>query len=139
MSFTIQSQNEGSLSADETTPKTFYIPMSHPSTHQPMLPRPSYTTATNSQEESDLQVSDTETENSYTSQTENTNFSSFQDHTTYITRPSACNQPESITEEPYMSTCLSVGSVELHKQSIIILEDETTPTPATNAKISPNQ
>ena len=90
MSFTIQSQDEGSLSMDETTPKTFYIPMSHPSTHQPMLPRPSYTTATSSQEESDIPVSDTETESSYTLHSENTNLSSLQDHIIHLPRP-PCN------------------------------------------------
>ena len=98
-----------------------------------MLSRPSYITAANdtqdqhSTADSELPVSDTETENSYTLQTENTN-------STYITGPSTCNQPESNTEEPYTSTHLTVSSIELHKQSITILEDETTSTPATNVK-----
>ena len=40
MSFTIYSQDEGSLSTDDTTPKTFHIPMTPPRTHNKMLPRP---------------------------------------------------------------------------------------------------
>ena len=53
--------------------------------------------------DSELPISDAETENSYTSQSEHTNFSSFQDHTTYIPRPPACNQPESTTEDEITS------------------------------------
>ena len=46
--------------------------------------------------DSELPVSDTETESSYTLQTENANL-------TYIIGPSTCNQPESNTKEPYTS------------------------------------
>ena len=77
----------------------------HTSPKRP-LTRPSHITATNNpQEESDSPISDTETESSYTLQTENTKFLSFQDHAANITRPSA------------------------HSQSITILEDEVTSTP----------
>ena len=62
------------------------------------------TTANASQDQyssadTELPESDIETESSYTSQSEHTNFSSFQDHTTYIPRPPACDQPESTTED----------------------------------------
>ena len=57
----------------------------------------------NSSADSELPVSDTETESSYTSQSENTNFSSLQDHATYITRPSASDQPENTTEDEITS------------------------------------
>ena len=50
----------------------------------------------NSSADSELPVSDTETESSYTSQSENTNFS-------YITRPSASDQPENTTEDEITS------------------------------------
>ena len=96
-SFSIHSQDE-----DSTDYNTDYL---HTSPKRP-LTRPSHITATNNpQEESDSPISDTETESSYTLQTENTKFSSFQDHAAYITRPSA------------------------HSQSITILEDEVTSTP----------
>ena len=55
-------------------------------------------------------------------------------NTTYITGPSTCSHSESNTEEPYTSKHLTVGSIKLHEQSITILEDETTSTPATNIK-----
>ena len=66
------------------------------------------TTANASQDQyssaaSELPESDIETESSYTSQSEHTNFSSFQDHTTYIPRPPACDQPESTTEDEITS------------------------------------
>ena len=95
-SFSIHSQDESiDYNAD-------YL---HTSPKRPFT-RPSHITATNNpQEESDSPISDTETESSYTLQTENTKFSSFQDHTAYITRPSA------------------------YSQSITILEDEVTSTP----------
>ena len=73
--------------------------MSHPSTHQPMLPRPSYTTATSSQEESNLPVSDTETENIYTLQSDNTNLSSLQDHLIHLPRP-PCNPKPTKQHQP---------------------------------------
>ena len=96
-SFSIHSQDE-----DSTDYNTDYL---HTSPKRP-LTRPSHITATNNpQEESDSPISDTETESSYTLQTENTKFSSFQDHAAYITRPSA------------------------YSQSITILEDEVTSTP----------
>ena len=41
MSFTIYSQDEGSLSTDDTTPRNYHIPMTPPKTHKTMLPRPS--------------------------------------------------------------------------------------------------
>ena len=103
-----------------------------------MLPRPPYTTAANgtqdqhSTADSELPVSDTETESSYTPQMKNTNFSSSQDHATYITGPSTCNQQKRKTEESYTSKHLTVSSIELHQQSTTIPEDETTSTPATN-------
>ena len=66
------------------------------------------TTANASQDQyssadTELPESDIETESSYTSQSEHTNFSSFQDHTTYIPRPPACDQPESTTEDEITS------------------------------------
>ena len=132
-SINIHSQDEDSIDYNATSPpRTYHIPMSP---CKPMLTRPPYITATNTQEESDLPVSDTETESSYTPQTENTNFSSLQDHATYITRPSACSQPISNTEELYTSTHLTVGSIELHKQSITMLEDEITSTPTRTCPI----
>ena len=92
--------------------------------------RPSHIAATNNpQEESDSPISDTETESSYTLQTKNTKFSSLQDHAAYLTRPSAYSQPTSNAEKPYTSTHLTDGPTKLHKQSIVILEDEITSTP----------
>ena len=93
-----------------------------------MFSRPSYITAANDTADSELPVSDTETESSYTLQTENTN-------STYITGPSTHNQPKSDTEEPYTSKHLTVGSIELHKQSTTMLEDETTLTPTRTCPI----
>ena len=101
-----------------------------------MLTRPSYSTQTNNpQEESDSPISDTETENSYTLQIENTKFSSLQDHAAYLTRPSAYSQPTSNAEKPYTSTHLTDDSTKLHKQSIVILEDEITSTPTRTCPI----
>ena len=92
--------------------------------------RPSHIAATNNpQEETDSPISDTEIESSYTLQTKNTKFSSLQDHAAYLTRPLAYSQPTSNAEKPYMSTHLTDGPTKLHKQSIVILEDEITSTP----------
>ena len=98
--------------------------------------RPSHIAATNNpQEESDSPISDTETESSYTLQTKNTKFSSLQDHAAYLTRPSAYSQPTSNAEKPYMSTHLTDSPTKLHKQSIVILEDEITSTPTRTCPI----
>ena len=101
-----------------------------------MLPRPPYITAANDTQDqhfaadSELPVSDTSTETE-----SDADFIPFQDHTTYITGPSTRNQPESNTEEPYTSTHIPVGSIELHEQSITILEDEITSTPTRTCPI----
>ena len=101
----------------------------HTSPKRP-LPRPSHITATNNpQEESDSPISDTETDSSYTLQTENTKFSSFQDHTAYITRPSAYSQSITILEDEVTSTPTRPRPIPLPR-----------PSKATRAKqISTNQ
>ena len=131
-SINIHTQDEDSIDYNAMSPpRIYHIPMSP---CKPMLTRPSYITAANNTEDqhftadSDLPVSDTETESSYTLQTENTKLSSFQDHATYLTRPSVN------TEEFYTHKHLTVSSIELHKQSTSIVEDETSSTPATNVK-----
>ena len=109
MSFTIHSQDEGSLSTDETTPETFYIPMSPPSTCQAMLPRPPYITAANdtqdqnSTADSELPVADTLTETesdadsitgpSTHNQSESNHISSLQDHIVHLPRPPCSPRP----------------------------------------------
>ena len=100
-----------------------------------MLSRPPYITAANdtqdqhSTADSELPVSDTSTETE-----SDADFAPSQNHTTYIVGPSTRHQPKSNTEESYTSKHLTVGSIELHEQSITILEDETTSTPATHIK-----
>ena len=74
--------------------------MSHPSTHQPMLPRPSYTTTAHATEDSEPPVSDTETESSYTLQSENTNLSSLQDHIIHLPRPPCKPKPTKQHQRP---------------------------------------
>ena len=112
--------------------------MSPPRTHKTMLPRPPYITAANdtqdqhSTADSELPVSDTSTETE-----SDADFIPFQDHTTYITGPSTCNQPESNTEEPYTSTHITIGSIKLHEQSTTILEDEITSTPTRTCPVPP--
>ena len=73
--------------------------MSPPSTCQTMLPRPPCITATNATQDqnstadSELPVSDTETESSYTLQMENTNFLSLQGHIVHLPRPPCSPRP----------------------------------------------
>ena len=119
--FSIHSQDE-----DSTDYNTDYL---HTSPKRP-LTRPSHITATNNpQEESDSPISDTETESSYTLQTENTKFSSFQDHAAYITRPSAYSQSITILEDEVTSTPTRPRPIPLPR-----------PSKATRAKqISTNQ
>ena len=109
--------------------------MSPSRTCKTMLPRPPYITAANNTQnqhstaDSELPVSDTSTETE-----SDADFTPSQDHTTYITGPPTHHQPKSNTEESYTSKHLTVGSIELHEQSITISEDETTSTPATHIK-----
>ena len=120
-SFSIHSQDE-----DSTDYNADYL---HMSPKRP-LTRPSHITATNNpKEESDSPISDTETESSSTLQTENTKFSSFQDHAAYITRPSAYSQSITILEDEVTSTPTRPRPIPLPR-----------PSKATRAKqISTNQ
>ena len=99
-SITIHSQDEDSTDYNVISPpRTYYILMSPPSTCQTMLTRPPCITATNATQDqnstadSELPVSDTETESSYTLQMENTNFSSLQDHIVHLPRPPYSPRP----------------------------------------------
>ena len=109
--------------------------MAPPRTCKTMLSRPPYITAANdtqdqhSTADSELPVPDTSTETE-----SDADFIPSQDHATYITGPSTCNQPESNTKESYTSKHLTVSSIELHKQSTTILEDKTTSKHATIIK-----
>ena len=74
-------------------------------TEQPrrMALDPSSSTNRTSNSDTDSAYS-TETESSYTPETVNTKFSSLQDHTKHITRPSTCSQSITILEEEISST-----------------------------------
>ena len=96
ISIDVHSQDEDKYSTDYNTmspPRIYHIPMSP---CKPMLTRPSYITATNDTQDqhftadSELPISDTETENSDTLQTQNTTFPSLQDHKRHLPRP-PCN------------------------------------------------
>ena len=117
------------------------------------------TTTTNASQDqyssadSELPISDDETESSYTSQSEHTNFSSFQDHTTYIPRPPACNQPESTTEDeitsiptqtrpippPRPSKATHVKqSTQAHPYTAPVRKSPLLPTPPASERLSNN-
>ena len=99
-SINIHSQDKDSFDYNAMgPPRTYYIPISPPNTCQTMLTRPPCITATNATQDqnttadSELPVSDTETESSYTLQIENTNFSSLQDHIAHLPRPPCSPRP----------------------------------------------
>ena len=83
----IHSQDEDDTDYNTISPpRHYHIPMTPPRTCKAMLPRPPYITAAddtqdqNSTADSELPISDTETESSYTPQPEDTKLSSLQDH-----------------------------------------------------------
>ena len=96
-SINVHSQDEDGIDYNAMSPpRIYHIPMSP---HKPMLTRPPYITATNdmpdqhSTADSNLPVSDTETESSHTPQTQNTKFSSLQDHIAHLPRPPCSPRP----------------------------------------------
>ena len=101
-SIVIHSQDEDDFSTDYNAispPRNYHILMTPPKTHRAMLPRPSCITEANDTQDQDstayseLPISDTETESSYTLQPEDTNFSPLQDHIAHLPRPSCSPRP----------------------------------------------
>ena len=111
--------------------------MSPPSTCQTMLPRPPGITATNATQDqnstadSELPVSDTEAESSYTLQTENTNFSLLQDHIVHLPRPPCNPRPTKQHQRP----CFNKN--QQHKDNNNTPEDEITSAPPKTCPVPP--
>ena len=79
----------------------------------------------NSSTDSELPVSDTETESNYTIQMDNTNFSSLQDHIVHLPRPSCSPRPTNQHKRPCFNKNQQIGSLTRST-------DETTSAPASN-------
>ena len=84
----------------------------------------------NSSADSELPVSDTETESNYTIQMDNTNFSSLQDHIVHLPRPPCSPRPTNQHKRPCFNKNQQISSLTRST-------DETTSAPASNV-MQPN-